>query len=106
MSQSKMRRDEELEMTLKSLYVMGGFMDRKEIDMNKPPIGITPRWLLDEERAIEIEQAITRYNEVDYPIPVEWIQELNEVYKRLNKFYHIQSKRLYYQAIRGLEKYE
>ena len=72
---------------------------------SKPPLGITPRWLLDEERAIEIEQAITRYSEVDYPIPVEWIQELNEVYERLNKFYHIQSNRLYYQAIRGLKKY-
>lgn len=39
--------------------------------MSKPPTGITPRWLLDEERAIEIEQAIRRYNEVDYPIPIE-----------------------------------
>lgn len=68
------------------------------IELKKPPLGITPRWLLDEERAIEIEQAIMRYNEVDYPIPVEWIQELNEVYERLNKFYHIQSKRLYYQG--------
>ena len=74
-------------------------------EIKKPPIGITPRWLLDEERAIEIEQAIMRYNEVDYLIPIEWIQELNEVYDRLNKFYHIQSNRLYYQAIRGLEKY-
>ena len=81
-------------------------MDRKEIDMNKPPIGITPRWLLDEERATEIEEAIVRYNKADYSIPIEWIQELNEVYERLNKFYYIQSKRLYYQAIRGLEKYE
>lgn len=73
--------------------------------MSKPPIGITPRWLLDEERAIEIEQAIKRYNEVNLPIPIEWIQELNEVYERLNKFYHIQSKRLYYQATCGLKKY-
>ena len=85
---------------------MVGFMDRKEIDMSKPPIGITPRWLLDEERAIEIKQAITRYNEADYPIPIEWVQELNEIYERLDKFYHISSKRLYYQAIHGLEKYK
>lgn len=76
---------------------MVGFMDRKEIDMSKPPIGITPRWLLDEERAREIEQAIMRYNEVDYPIPVEWIQELNEVYERLNKFHNIQNKELFYE---------
>ena len=73
--------------------------------MSKPPIGITPRWLLDEERAIEIEQAIARYNEANYSIPFEWIKELNEVYERLNKFYHIQSNRLYYQAKRFLEKY-
>lgn len=62
------------------------------IELKKLPLGITPRWLLDEERAIEIEQAIARYNEADYPIPVEWIQELNEVYERLNKFYHIQKQ--------------
>ena len=85
---------------------MVGFMDRKGIDMSKPPIGITPRWLLDERRKTDIELAIKRYIKASYPIPIEWVEELNEIYERLNKFYHIQSERLYYQAIRGLEKYK
>ena len=55
----------------------------------KPPIGITPRWLLDEEREIEIKEAINRYNEAEYPIPYEWIEELIEIQKRLKGFYAI-----------------
>lgn len=57
--------------------------------MNKPPIGITPRWLLDEEREIEIREAITRYTEAGYPVPIEWYQELNEITERLSSFYHM-----------------
>ena len=54
---------------------------------SKPPIGITPRWLLDEEREIEIQRAITRYTDAGYPIPIEWYEELNEIVERLFKFY-------------------
>lgn len=56
----------------------------------KPPLGITPRWLLDEEREIEIRRAITRYTDAGYPIPIEWYQELNEITKRLSEFYHVE----------------
>ena len=54
---------------------------------SKPPIGITPRWLLDEEREIEIRRAITRYTIAGYPVPDEWYEELNEIVERLFKFY-------------------
>lgn len=57
----------------------------------KPPIGITPRWLLDEERETEIREAVARYTEAGYPVPVEWYQELNEITERLSKIYHIEN---------------
>ena len=58
------------------------------MESKKPPLGLTPRWLLDEEREREIYAAIDRYNEADYPIPIEWIQELTEIQERLRKFYN------------------
>lgn len=61
---------------------------------NKLPIGITPRWLLDEEREIEIRRAITRYTEAGYPIPIEWYKELNEIVERLSEFYHVEYHKL------------
>lgn len=61
---------------------------------SKPPIGITPRWLLDEEREIEIRRAITRYTDAGYPIPIEWYEELNEIVERLSKFYHVEYHKL------------
>lgn len=67
------------------------------IDLKKPPIGITPRWLLDEEREIEIQRAITRYTDADYPVPMEWYQELNEISERLSKFYHVEYHKLIYE---------
>lgn len=65
------------------------------IELNKPPIGITPRWLLDEEREAEIWRAITRYIEAGYPIPMEWYQELDEIRERLSKPYHIEYYKIY-----------
>lgn len=63
--------------------------------MSKPPIGITPRWLLDEEREIELRQAIERYIDAGYSIPMEWYQEWNEIIERLSKFYHIEYYKIY-----------
>lgn len=51
----------------------------------KPPIGITPRWLLDEKRAKEIQEAIYRYKAADYPIPIEWVEELKDLYERYHR---------------------
>ena len=62
---------------------------------SKPPLGITPRWLLDEEREAEIWRAITRYTEAGYPIPMEWYQELDEIRERLSKPYYIEYYKIY-----------
>jgi len=51
----------------------------------KPPIGLMPRWLHDEIRAEEIQEAIRRYRVADYPIPIEWVEELKDLYERYHK---------------------
>jgi len=45
----------------------------------KPPIGIKPRYIHNEERRIEIESAIQRYYNADLLVPKEWYEELNEL---------------------------
>lgn len=62
---------------------------------SKPPIGITPRWLLDEKREIELRQAIERYIEAGYSIPMEWYQEWDEIIERLSKIYNIKYYKIY-----------
>lgn len=44
----------------------------------KPPLGLVPRFIRDEARVAEILEAVARYNEVGKPVPVEWLNELNE----------------------------
>jgi hypothetical protein len=48
----------------------------------KPPIGITPKHIHDDQRFIELCGAIQRYYDTETPIPVEWIREWNEHVKR------------------------
>lgn len=46
-------------------------------DYVKPsPIGLRPRWLVNDERAVEIVRAIGRYSSESYMPPLEWIEEL------------------------------
>lgn len=51
----------------------------------KPPRGLKPRKIHDEERANAIVKAIDRYLREDLPIPLEWVVEYNELHGRLNK---------------------
>lgn len=51
----------------------------------KPPVGIIPRYIRDEKRMNEIEEAITEYMKVAYPIPVEWIKEYNELCQTIKR---------------------
>ena len=50
--------------------------------IEKPPLGIIPRKFHDEKRMSEIKEAFIRYMESDYEIPVEWLQEYNELVSR------------------------
>lgn len=50
------------------------------LELKKPPLGLTPRWIrqkeFDQTRANEILEAIARYRANDIYIPVEWVDEL------------------------------
>jgi hypothetical protein len=45
----------------------------------KPPIGLTPRWLREEMRVIEICEAIVRYKKAKIPVPFVWLEELRDL---------------------------
>jgi hypothetical protein len=51
----------------------------------KPPLGLVPRFIRDEERVREIIEAIDRYNEAGKPVPQEWLDELNEKTRKENR---------------------
>jgi hypothetical protein len=49
----------------------------------KPPLGIMPRYIHDEQRLNDLCLAINRYITGNKAIPIEWIEEYNELVKRL-----------------------
>lgn len=53
--------------------------------MPKPPLGLKPRWLCDEERIADIKAAINRAFIQDYPINQDWFIEYNEIAERIQK---------------------
>jgi hypothetical protein len=47
--------------------------------MNKPPLGIKPKFVWEAQRAEDIKQAIYRYLSEGMIVPVEWLVEYNEI---------------------------
>tara|TARA_R110002153_G_scaffold78115_1_gene200075 strand:+ start:711 stop:881 length:171 start_codon:yes stop_codon:yes gene_type:complete len=45
----------------------------------KPPIGIVNRHFVDRLRLSDLRSAIARYYEAELKIPIEWIEEYNEL---------------------------
>ena len=54
-------------------------MKRSEI----PPLGVRPRFVVDEDRIRELEAGIKRFLEAKWPIPNHIVNEYNELVKRL-----------------------
>ena len=50
-------------------------------ELQKPPIGLKPRWIHDSERAKEILDAMARYTDANMSIPKKWIDELRDLYE-------------------------
>ncbi|GLI90449.1 MBL fold metallo-hydrolase [Bacillus subtilis] len=50
--------------------------------VEKPPLGVTPRWLHDELRFKELSEAIERFREACKPIPEVWVNEYNSYLKK------------------------
>lgn len=53
--------------------------------MEKPPLGLRPRFIVDELRMQEIEAAMRRYLEAGYQVPPDWMTEYVELYNRNKK---------------------
>lgn len=51
----------------------------------KPPLGITPRKVIDAERLKEIAAGIERFIEAGENIPVAWMEELCEITNRMKQ---------------------
>lgn len=52
--------------------------------VEKPTLGIKPRYLWDEERGADLARAIARYLDQGSHVPDEWMAELTDVVQRLN----------------------
>jgi hypothetical protein len=65
--------------------LMVAYCVRDVLGTPKPPIGVKPRNLHDEERANALDEAMVRYLNEDLPFPIEWAVEWNELRARLNK---------------------
>lgn len=53
---------------------LGGSDPLRSLEL--PPVGLKSKAIHDEQRQIEILEAMQRFSEVDKPIPKEWIDEL------------------------------
>ncbi len=49
----------------------------------KPPLGIKPRWLIDEDRLLDIDSGIVRSLVAGWAIATKWIEERNEIIERI-----------------------
>lgn len=55
--------------------------DKKVVKSVKPPLGIVPRFIRDEERISEIYSAMGRYIKAKKQIPTEWTKEIIDLSK-------------------------
>lgn len=51
-------------------------------EIPKPPLGLKPRWLAEEQRAMEVSAAIARYVMAGVDVPKEWEEELQFLHNR------------------------
>ncbi len=66
------------------------YIDTEKVDGSlyiKLPLGIEPRFILRDKRIKEIREAISRYIDSRIAIPIEWIEEYNQLVKELKEGY-------------------
>ena len=49
--------------------------------MQTPPLGLMPRKIWNIQRAGDIFEAMCRYSKAQKPIPLEWIEELEDIFR-------------------------
>lgn len=52
--------------------------------LEKPPKGLVPKYIHTRSRFNDVKEAIIRYIEFGKEIPVDWIEEYNELNNKLN----------------------
>ncbi len=57
-------------------------INKDKTNTSKPPLGIEPRELHDEARQHELISAIYRYINANKEIPIQWIEEYNNICTR------------------------
>lgn len=55
------------------------------MNSKKPPLGLRPRYIAEEMRIREIEDAVARYKNADKVVPSEWVDELLELRDSVRK---------------------
>jgi hypothetical protein len=60
-------------------------IEEEGIKSVKPPLGITPKYIHDQERSNDLVEAIQRYLSAGREIPLEWIEEFNEFFKKVEE---------------------
>lgn len=60
----------------------------KDLMFEKPPLGLTPRFIVDEKRLMDINNAMLRYAIAIKEVPQERQDERDELVARLNAFYN------------------
>lgn len=53
--------------------------------LKQPPIGIKPKYIHDEQRFYELKLAIRRFLDASVEIPLEWINEYNDLIDEIKK---------------------
>lgn len=51
----------------------------------KPPLGIVPKFIWKEQRLMKLREAIDRYLDANQRVPIEWIEEYNELLEDILK---------------------
>ena len=76
--------------------------------MKKPPLGLKPRYICENERITRILEAMLMYTKSFCPILEEWIQELADVNKSYSKYCNDKTEKLNNSAATflGLKKEE
>ena len=59
--------------------------EKDDYVFEKPPLGLQPKWLCAEIRIKEIFSAMNRYYSYKKVIPVEWVEEYNELCKYIEE---------------------
>ena len=54
-------------------------MSKQKEKISIPPIGLKPKFVNRIERLHEVRSAIVRYYDAQLKIPIEWIEEYNEL---------------------------